>query len=366
MQVVRFTPNDRDRWFNEILENDDTALEERLLALPTVNPEFNVSSDTMNLSCVWLAHAIFISHRITEKDKHQAMIDVMLVLQYKFLTSRLFRHFKFPADPAVAEAAYAELSYKYAIKKHGNWLAALTARAEEIIAKVNDRERESIHYQTITKMDNDDDVIYMLNDTQGRIRDALKNIYGVFLRVHKEGGRIVSTSMLVEHDGESILLDKSKNLLAYGRYINAIVSDKNSFIREELTSLIEKIMHTMSPRFFMETLVWMSYNYRQSGAQVIEEILNETLIHSFDYLGHHRSALRNSHDLPGLISTLCGVYKASRSTDPALLSLREKVESVVRKATGSKNGGIVSSVRTGILLYIVLRTFTMQHYTANT
>ncbi len=242
----------------------------------------------------------------------------------------------------------------------------MTARAEEIIAKVNDRERESIHYQTITKMDNDDDVIYMLNDTQGRIRDALKNIYGVFLRVHKEGGRIVSTSMLVEHDGESILLDKSKNLLAYGRYINAIVSDKNSFIREELTSLIEKIMHTMSPRFFMETLVWMSYNYRQSGAQVIEEILNETLIHSFDYLGHHRSALRNSHDLPGLISTLCGVYKASRSTDPALLSLREKVESVVRKATGSKNGGIVSSVRTGILLYIVLRTFTMQHYTANT
>ena len=162
VQVVRFTDVERDEWFNEILEADDMSLEDRLLALPTVNADWNVSSDTMNLSCIWLLHAIFIS-KLPEKDKHQALIDVSLVLQFKFLTSRLYRHFKYPADKAVAEATYAQLSYKYDIKRYGSWQALFNARAEELISK------ESIHYATIAKMNVDTDVTYMLNDVQGRI-----------------------------------------------------------------------------------------------------------------------------------------------------------------------------------------------------
>lgn len=356
VQVVRFSSEDRDRWFDEVLEVDEVPLGERLLALPTVNRDWHVSSDTMNLSCVWLLHALAASNKIAEKDKHQAMLDVALVLQYKFLTSRLYQHFRYPAEEAVAEATYAHLSNKYALKEHGSWYALLVARSEEIIGP------KSIHLHTIKKMDRDSDVVYMLNDTQGRIRDILKNIYNVFLQVHKQGIRISSVSSVVEHDGVEILKDRSKNLLAYGRYINEIVADKNSFIREELTTIVEKLMHTMPQRLFHETLVWMSDNYRASGMQV-QEVLNETLVHSFDYLADNRSAVQNSHDLPGLLSKLRGVYMSSRSTDPALFSLRDKVEKIVRQATGNKNSSNIASVRTGVLLYIVLRSFTMRHYT---
>ncbi len=356
VQVVRFTDGDRDRWFDEILEVVEGPLDERLLALPLVNAEFHVSSDTMNLSCVWLAHAIFNSKALSDKQKHDAIIDVILVLQYKFLTSRLFRHFRYPADRAVAEATYAQLSYKYAIKIHGSWSALLNARAEDIMSE------NSIHYKTITHMDDDAQVIYMLNDTQGRIRDLLKNIYDVFLTVHKQGGKVLSVSSVIEHDGVEILKDRSKNLLAYGRYLNSIISDRNSFIREELVQIIEKLMHTMPPRLFMETLEFMSTNYRQAGATEIEEVLNETLVHSFDYLSENRNAVKNTADLPGLLGRLRGVYMSSRSTDPTLFSLREKVEKIVKQATGNKSESIVSSVRTGVLLYLVLRAFTMKHY----
>ena len=170
VQVVRFTPADQDRWFDEILEADPTPLETRLLALPDVNENFIVSSNTMNLSCAWL---------------------------------------------------------KVAIKQYGNWYALLRARAEAVIDK------ESIHYNTIAKMDKDLDVTYLLSDTQGRIRDLLKNIYGVFMSVHKQGIKISSTSGVVEHDGQEILKDKTKSVSAYGRYLNAIVTDKQTFMREE-------------------------------------------------------------------------------------------------------------------------------------
>lgn len=356
VQVVRFTPADQDRWFDEILEVDPVPLESRLLALPDVNENFIVSSNTMNLSCAWLTHAICTSKHLSDEQKREGMIDTLLVLQYKFLTSLLYNLFRYPADPAVAEATYAQLSYKFAIKQYGNWYALLRARAEAVIDK------ESIHYNTIAKMDKDLDVTYLLSDTQGRIRDLLKNIYGVFMSVHKQGIKISSTSGVVEHDGQEILKDKTKSVTAYGRYLNSIVTDKQTFMREELLVIIEKLMHTMPPKLFRQTLAWMSDNYRQQGAGEIEEVLNEVLIHSFEYLSSNRSLIKNEHDLPGLLSRLRGVYMSSRSTDESVLTLRSKTEAMVEHATHNKNTSIIASVRTGVLLYLICRAYTMHHY----
>lgn len=358
VHTVRFNDSDRDRWFDEIMEVEPNYLEERLLALPTVNADFHVSSDTMNLSCAWLTHAIFVSPKLNDKVKREAMIDVMLVLQYKFLTSRLFRLFRYPANKKTAEAAYAQLTYKFAIKQHGSWGALFRARAEEII------DAQGLHFKTISQFDNDKDIVYMLNDTQGRIRDMLKNIYGVFLQVHAQGVKISTTSNVIEHDGESILKDKTRNLLAYGRYLNSVVTDKNSFIREELVQVIEKLMYTMSAKLFRETLEYMSDNYRQARAGAIEEVLNEVLVHSFSYLSENRDVVRNERDLPGILTRLRGVYMSSRSTDPALMALRQKTETIVKQATGNRNDSAIASIRTGVLLYLVARAFSMRHYTA--
>ena len=356
VHIVRFLDEDRNIWFDDILEVDEIALEERLHALPTINPEFNVSSDVMNLSCAWLLHAIFTTKKMPDKMKQEAMIDVMLVLQYKFLTSRLFRHFPYPAQKEIAEATYAQLSYKSDLKVYGSWSALLRARAEKTISK------DGLHYNTIAKMDDDLRVVYFLNDSQGRIRDMLKNLYDDYLRVREQGTRISSVSSVIEHDGAEILKDRSKNLTAYTRYLHLIVTDKNSFIREELVKVILKVMHTMPEKLFRESLEWMSVNYRQNKAGAIEEVLDEVLIHAFDFLASNRLAARASGDLPGLMSKLRGIYTSSRSTDPALLSLREKTEKIVQQATTTKNSSVVASVRTGVLLYCVLRAFTMKHY----
>jgi hypothetical protein len=357
VHVVRFTGSDQDQWFDEILHADQHALSEELLALPKINPTFKVSSDTMNLSCAWLLHVLYQTTLLNKQDKHQAMMDVALVLQYKFLTSRLYRHFRYPANRETAEATYASLSNKYAIKQLGSWNAVLNQRSEDLIAE------DGLHFHAIVKMDDDFEVVRLLNDTQGRIRDMLKNIYNVFLTVHRQGVRIQSTSALIDYDGEVVLKDKNKNLLAYTRYLHAIVTDKGSFIRDELMGIIEKLMYTAPPRPFHETLVWISDNYRRSNSKKIEELLNEALIHSFDYLAEERAMVASHVDLPTLLARLRGVYTSSRSIDPALFSLREKAEWCVKQATGNKNESVIASVRTAVLLYLVARTMTMAFYT---
>ena len=356
VHVVRFMDSDSDEWFQDVLGGvDDQMLKERLIALPDVNEKFHVSSDTFNLSCAWLLHALWSSH-LDEETKSEAMVNVALILQYKFITSLLYHYFKWPADKAVAEATYAHLSYKFLIKNFDSWYSLLRFFSERLVAK------DALHRRAIQQMDRDDDVVRMVNDIQSRIRDMIKNIYKEFMNVHKQGIKIHSSSAVVEFDGEEVLRDRTHGLQNYTRYIQSIVPDKGSFIRQELVAIIEKLMDSMNPRLFNECLEWMSANYQRQGAGIIEELLDDTLLHSFTYLQANTTLVRSTHDLPGILSKLRGTYTSSRSTDPILLGLRSKAEKVAKLATNNKNSNTLAALRTGLLLYICLRTYTMHYY----
>ena len=56
---VSFTDEDRTKWFNEILGVDELVLRPHLIKIPAINEEFAVSSDTWNLSAIWLLHRIY-------------------------------------------------------------------------------------------------------------------------------------------------------------------------------------------------------------------------------------------------------------------------------------------------------------------
>ena len=373
VHTVKFMPADRDSWFLDIIKVDDGPLENHLRTLPVIDPKFKVvSSDTMNLSCVWLTHKIFKSS-LPADVKHTAMMDVMLVLQYKFMTSLLHQYFRFPPDKDTANTVYAMLSKRYLIKEHGTWKNVFNFRSEEIIGK------ESIWGDVIEKMDklkpwsanlskrdldNDERVVDMLNDIQGRIRGIVKNIYAVLVEVHNSGMKITTTSSITEFDGESILRDKSNNLFAYERYVSSIISDKNSFIKQELVNVVTKVITSMSPRLFEQTLTYMSDNYHQRGSEKIKAVIHDTLIHSFEYMleKDNRDLVSRQTDIATLITRLKGVYMASRSTNPMLIKMREETEDIVEKATDTRNQSQQAAVRTGVLLYIVLVAVTMKHY----
>lgn len=363
VHTVRFLETDKSRWFEDILDDSDPEeLRERLHTIPALmneNGVFFVSGDVMNLSCVWLLHKLHSNNSLSSSQRHIAMTDVLLAMQFKMLTSLLFHFFRYPADKSVAEATYAQLTNKYSLKVYGSWIAVLKHRAEDVISNT------SIHFDAISRMDNDVGVVRMINDIQGRLRDMLKNIYGVFMQAHHSGTKISSTSSVIEHDGVEILKDTSKSQATYTRYIKSVVGDKNSFIREELLKVVNNIMPSAPPKHLRSTLEFCSRNYLRAQSDEIVKLIDDTLIHSFSYLAENRSTMRSGIDLPGLLTRLRGVYTSSRSSDPELLALRVAAEAIVRKSIDTKTESVVASVRTAVLLYLVARTYTMRHYITN-
>lgn len=356
VNVVRFMQDDRNRLFTEILLADELSLETSLHELPTINKDFNVSSDVFNIGCIYLLHTIHHTNYLTDAQKQEAKIRVCLYMQYKLLCSILFNYFKFPANRETAKATYAMLSKKYALKIHGSWGATLSARAIEIINP------NGIHAATIEKLD-DLRVVYMINDIQGRLRDMMKNIYSVFMDIHRQGIKIVESSSTIELDGEVVVRDKKNSLAQHTRYALATLSDRHAWYKQELADIICDIIDTLYPAMLEKSLVWMSENYTFASDKIsVQSIVSDIIEHAHIYFLENSNTIKNKQDLPGIMKRLKGVYMSSRSTDELLLSLRERTSDLIRASTHSKNESAINSARTALMLYVVLRTYTMHHY----
>jgi hypothetical protein len=169
---VKFLPSDKNEFLDDILHIDESETRELILDLPSItNEDWIRYTDVTNLSCLYLVHLMYrtpVSGAFTQRAKDEAMISVLLILQYKFFGSILSHYFKYPADEATALATYAALSKKFAIKQHGNWYNVLRHRAVNIIAD------NSIHLETIKRFDDDADIFYMVSDIQGRFGQCLQ------------------------------------------------------------------------------------------------------------------------------------------------------------------------------------------------
>ena len=362
--VVRFTSHDRDVWFEDIIQTEESELTPRCNNL--IDPNFYiVAGDVFSLSCVWLTHAITASTKLSATQKADFGSSVLQILQYRYLTSRMQRHWVYPVDKAIAEATVSLMTNKYAIKYMGSWNAVIQSRADDIFDP-----KKSIHRETIKHMDYDirnrsESVGYMLTDTQGRCKSMLKNIYGLQLVAMEQGLKIKANSAtFIELDGEAVIKDKTNSLNKYRNYIMSVLPDRNGFVKDELVQIIVDFNKTMPEKLFLESLDWLSANSNNRNLPIVNETMDMIVSHVLNYISVNKSVMKNKSDLPGLLSKMKGVYTSSRSTDEELLNIRENVEKWVTLATKNSSPAVVAATRTGLLLYILLRTFTMQHYTS--
>lgn len=361
VQEVKFLPSDKAEWFNSLLDVDEISLQDELLTLPTLVPDPTkvrfVSTDVMNLSCLWLIHKIYNAN-LSAQVKHAAMVDCMLVLEYKFITSILAYWFPHRADEAVAVATYARLSKKFKLKEVGSWGALLLYLAEHMLSE------KSPHYklQTFQLFTDDFNIIYMVNDIQGRIKDYLKNIRDEFEIVRRDPTALIRTnSNTVTIDGEVLVKNKRNVYSTYRRYINDVMADKNSFIIKELSEIVVSTMPKLPYRNMVDTLEYMVRNSGLKGDPNVAKLTDLLLEHLFEFISSNRNTV-NTRDLAALLSKLKNLYTASRAANPLLLEIRDVGEKVVKKAVKTKNPSLVASIRTGVLLYVVLRTITMNHF----
>lgn len=368
VQVVRFDPRDRAYWFDEILEINETALQEELYSLEepdpnrkghfikVIDPEFNVRSDVMNISCGYLVHAFMNAPALALDKRNQGAEAVIRIMLYKFLTSLLWNYFKYPANPQVAEATYNALSLKFGLKKNGNWKKYLEERAHLTL------HGDGIHYGTLMKMKDDEKFLYFIGDTQGRVRGTVKSIYAIFDRMSKAGVKIISSSSIMEFDGEQILKDKSRTYQSEIRYISDVIGDRGSFVKPDLLSIIEKSVPTANPTMLTKTLYWMSDNAGYGKDDIVNQLTTKTVIYSFNYLTRNPKLIKGKRDISGVLIAMRGSFTSSRGSDEDLIELRDMAEKIAGFATGSRNETVLKAIRTAVLLYILGRIMSKNYY----
>lgn len=361
---VRFTDVDREKWFGDILNIDESQVDKRLDKL-IPKKYLIVAGDNMNISCVWLAHSIYNS-KLSDKDKEVGMAIAMEVMQYKFITSRLWQHWRYTCSKIEAENTIAKLSNKYSIKRKGSWNNVIHDRALDII-----NVKSSIHNNTIKYMDKDyfpngsegQCVAYLINDTQSRIRDMLKNIYNVFITNHKEEKMIQSDNKMSTFDGEEELKTEITNQSKYIQYINAILPDYNSFMKSQLYDVIVKSNTTMSPKYLRQSLEYISKHYNEGSTGIkLATTVNNLMEYTFSYLSTNNEFTRKGNDLSWVLGKMKGIISSSRAVDENLFKIRKDIEDIVKIATKTNSKPNIAATRTGVILYIVLRTLTMSYF----
>ena len=355
VHIVRFTTTDMNRFFADVLQINELELEDELHQLKAVVADRKVSGDVFNHTCLWCVHK-FLNSNLKPAEARRAAQACALILNYRYLTSLLSWYFRFPANIEDAQAAYSRLTKKSAIKQYGSWNALLEARVEDLLPP------DGLHGKTTKEYSDDFAIIYALNDSQGRIRSMMKHLMSELIAAKHAGTKVRSTSSSVEMDGESFLRDTSRGISGYTNYIFNVLPDEHTFIKEELIGIITEALHTTPPQALRDSLKWLCMNFKTSKGKEIDPFIETVMLHSFAYLGDNRNVMRETTDIGKFLLRLKGVYMAPRSSNEHLMKMRDMSERFVKNAIPSRNPAIISSVKTSLMLYIVVRAFTMNYY----
>jgi hypothetical protein len=350
VHVVRFKDSDVLKLYEEVLDIDYLTLSDDLKKVSAVNQDYKVSSDVLNLTCMYLIHKFLTSSLLVDSARKRAAYDCALIFFYRCTAALLSYYFKYPSDPKVAQAAFAKLSNKYLIKKLGSWHKVMDYRANDLIDK------DSIHYKKLLSFNDDLATIYAINDAQGRIRDLIKNYYAEFIKVHSEGAGIATTSStFLDAEGEETIKEKTKSVESYISYIRNIIIDKHSFVNDELISVINQINKNTSFRMIKTNLNWMVDNYNSDSHMTIDDFVTNVIIYSF-YLLNNNESITNLRDYPRILTELKNLYLSTRSTDPDLIKIRDLGSDIIKKCNvGKLSESLILSTRTSLILYITLR-----------
>lgn len=355
----RFHDSDRNSFFDEVVQIDDRLIQTEILNHFKEHDLVigNVRSNVFNLTCAYISYRIRNS-KLSVRMKEDALLCLFRVLHYRFLGSLMAWYMKHPPDRRVLEATYAALNRKFALKQHGSWGKLIEARSKDIISD------SSIHKKTIDKFDDDVAAGDMVADIQGRIREVVKKIYRVFMEVHKSGMGVVVRSSTIDLDGNLHVRDLTRRFGGFKRYAHEVFEDRNTLIRTELVKVISDAMHTMPERHLVTTLEYMSDNYGRRGDANVAKLIEETMLHAIDFITANHKEFSRHISLTMLLQRLRALYTSSRSSDPSLLKMRDYSLKIAKKAVKSNNPSLLASIRTGMMLYIVLRTFSMNYYTS--
>lgn len=350
VQVIRFKDSDVTKFFDEVLEVDYDYVKQKVRQVQTIDHDYKVAGDVLNLTLFYLIHRCLTSDNLTNDKKMRAALDVALIFFYRSICAVHSYYFKYPFDPRIAQEAYRRLSGKFLIKQLGSWNEVMLYRAHSLL------DRNSVHLNVINKFDDDDKIVYMIADSQGRIKDLVKNYAIELYKTHEEGANIATTSSTGKNmEGEESIKDRTEGAQGYVIWMKSVLSDRSDFIKNDLISVISSISSNTSTRVIKNTLNWLVDNYQVTKySKDIDTFVGNVVIQSL-YMIENSIPLHKRRDTAYVLKTIKDLYLSTRTTDKDILDIRKIGDKLVRAANGRVSKSLILATRTSIILYITIR-----------
>lgn len=357
VQTVRFNYSDYNKFFDQVLNVSSHELINGIKKVPGVNTDWAISSNEFNITCMYLVYR-FLTETSLDKDiRVKAAKDVLTIFQYRAISSMLAWYFKYPASVDTAEATYNALSMKFLIKKLGSWQKVIEYISNEMLVE------DGTYYKELLNFKDDVAVTDVINALHNRDKGLIKNIYAVYMDVHNSGAKINAESTTeVTLDGEEIIRDRLHGIESYITYLNSIIGDKRSFIREELLEVVVDSLTSVSEKYLRNTLSYISDQSHGPQRATVNEFINKVMVYTISYLRDQGNFNRQLTNVAQVVIDIRNLFTASRSNDIDLRNIRKLGEKLVRKENNKLRPAAVAQIRTGLIIYLCLRAFTKNSY----
>lgn len=230
---IRFSSQDEDMLFLDILNTDKSTLKYELHRTKGIDKNMKVASNVTYLTLTYIMHK-FATSKTIGKLMEEAIKETYYIFAYKAISSLYSHYFKYPVDIGLAQAVNEKLTNKFLLKKFKNWSEVFEYRAKDVLPK-------GLHWDRIV-MYSAENTSRVINDLQSRIRDLIKNIYIVLIKIKESNEKIVSTTLEGEDpDGEKTIADITNRPDMYSNYCKNICRSKIDFINPDICHVIEKI-----------------------------------------------------------------------------------------------------------------------------
>ncbi len=351
---VVYTTIDRLDWLTDVLDIEESEVRDDLVELPSIKKDWKKYTDVVNMSCVYLIHRFHKAAMLPEL-KQQAMIACALVLNIKALTSYMNQSFPYLSSEATSEQVYNSLSYKYSLKKSGNWYNLLLERSEDMISP------NSIHYNVVKNFEPDPKILYMVSDTIVRIKSLVKNLYESMLDVKEQQTKHLRSSMMVEMEEGVTVRDVAGQYDNYKNYIETTLHDRGAFIKSTVADVVIGLMDgNLQPPILSDAVVKFYEQYNK-GNKLCTELLDLILLHAFQQIQQSKDIQKKAGNIAEFLVYMKSLYSAPRAKGD-IEDMRSIGEKFVKKFVKSNNSTLIAAARTGLILYILARTFLKEKY----
>lgn len=356
-------PKDADYVFS-IFGIEKEAIIRGIQLSPSINTNFNVTSNEFNILVMWLIFLIRRSSTLSQKIKYDAQMNLLKLLNYKFFCGKVAMQFQYGAKEPVMQYTIDNLTAKSDIKNEetNTWRKLIYKHCTLAL------EPTSIYRKVFDTFSPDDAIAKAVSDVHTRICRKIVLISEAYYDNNKKGNAYGTSSIMTEdaETGGKVLGNLAGTLdLTVSRVCTAVLNI-HDFLDQDTITLVTRLTSSIRRENVIDVLTLFSgMATEQVKAQETRKVVMDKqrqpvyqgyaiLIEELIQKTYRRAALMgiDIRQNDRVLLATRNTYTASRVIDPDIAAIKNSVDVFLQCTKYTRQGTLVS-LRIAFILYIM-------------